>query len=132
MDDIRAYGISAGQARQAPRHQKRAPTPFRRTIAYRLPASSSRSTSHTGTTTIAPVSRMRPTWLMSLKPSSTICLAADCLGKQRRRVEAKSLENDPDDKRDDNQSQRDHCRRSAEEPDDGVGHGRRYRSADRP
>ena len=70
-------------------------------------SSSSRSTSHTGTTTIAPVSRMRPTWRMSLNPSSTICLArADRLGKQRRRVEAESLENDPDDERDDDQPQR--------------------------
>ena len=85
----------------------RAPTSFRRTIAYRLLESSSRSTSHTGTTTIAPVSRMRPTWLDIAESESTICLAAaDSLGKQRRRIEAKSLENDPDNERDDNQAQR--------------------------
>src|SRR4029077_12770814 len=57
---------------------------------------------------------------------------AHSLGKQRRRIEAESLENDPDDKRDDNQSQRDHRRRSPEEPADSVGHDRQFRSADRP
>ena len=93
----------------------RVPTSFRRTIAYRLLELSSRSTSHTGTTTIAPVSRMRPTWLDVAKPEfDDLSRGADRLGKQRRRVEAESLENDPDDKRDDNQPQGDHRRRSAE------------------